>query len=99
MFMISSIGETTLLMSTINHHILTLLRVDESPTKEPYLGHNVIGMYYKTVHLCFCFGAGAGQRTALIASSKTVLSPLVVNAEHSKYLTAPTSLAIERPCK
>lgn len=97
MFMISSIGETTLLMSTINHHILTLLRVDESSTKEPYLGHNVIGMYYKTVHLCFCFGAGAGQRTALIASSKTVLSPLVVNAEHSKYLTAPTSLAIERP--
>ena len=63
------------------------------------LGHNVIWMYYKTVHLCFCFGAGAGQRTALIASSKTVLSPLVVRAEHSKYLTAPTSLAIERPCK
>jgi len=73
------------------------LRVNESQTNGSYLGHIVIWIYYKTVHLCFCFGAGAGQRTALIASSKTVLSPLVVNAEHSKYLTAPTSLAIERP--
>ena len=58
----------------------------------------IVYFYYNILHVCFFFGAGAGQSTALIASSKTVLSPFVVNAEHSKYFTAPTSLAIERPC-
>ena len=44
-------------------------------------------------------GLGGGQRTARMASSKTVFSPFCVRAEHSRYLTAPTSLAIERPWK
>ena len=33
-----------------------------------------------------------------MASSKTVFRPLWVNAEHSRYFTAPTSLAIDKPC-
>ena len=45
------------------------------------------------------FRVGVGQRTARIASSKTFLRPLVVSAEHSRYLTAPTSLDIARPWK
>ena len=44
-------------------------------------------------------GLGGGQRTALMASSNTVLRPFCVSAEHSRYLTAPTSLAIDRPWK
>ncbi len=44
-------------------------------------------------------GLGGGQRTALMASSKTVLRPFCVKAEHSRYLTAPTSFAIDKPCK
>eukprot|EP01137_Pigoraptor_chileana_P030683 Opistho-2@17519 len=38
-----------------------------------------------------------GQRTARMASSNTVLRPFCVSAEHSRYLTALTSLAICRP--
>ena len=45
--------------------------------------------------LGFC----AGHKTARMASSNTCLRPLWVNAEHSRYLTAPTSLAIDKPCK
>ena len=45
--------------------------------------------------LGFC----AGHKTARMASSNTCLRPLWVNAEHSRYLTAPTSLAIDKPWK
>ncbi len=45
------------------------------------------------------FGFGGGHSTARMASSKTVFRPFCVSAEHSRYLTAPTSLAIDRPCK
>lgn len=38
------------------------------------------------------------SRTARIASSKTVLRPFCVSAEHSRYFTAPISLAIATPC-
>lgn len=38
------------------------------------------------------------SQTDRIASSNTVLSPFWVNAEHSKYFTAPISLDIARPC-
>lgn len=38
------------------------------------------------------------SRTARIASSKTVLRPFWVSAEHSRYFTAPMSLAIATPC-
>ena len=38
-----------------------------------------------------------GHKTALIASSKTVLSPLVVKAEHSKYFIPLISLHMARP--
>ena len=34
-----------------------------------------------------------------MASSKTVLRPFWVRAEHSRYLTAPTSLAMANPCR
>jgi len=44
----------------------------------------------------FCFFIG-GQRTALIASSKTVFSPFCVRAEHSRYLVAWISLHILKP--
>ena len=47
----------------------------------------------------FFWITGTGHRTALIASSKTVLRPFWVRAEHSRYLTAPTSLAMANPCK
>ena len=52
---------------------------------------------YKNPHLDPFFGFGTGQRTALIASSKTVFKPFWVKALHSRYLTAPTSFAIARP--
>ena len=45
----------------------------------------------------FFLGFGLGQSTALIASSNTILSPFCVNAEHSRYLTAPISRAMARP--
>ena len=38
-------------------------------------------------------------RTARIASSKTVFRPFCVRAEHSRYFTAPMSLAICTPCE
>lgn len=46
----------------------------------------------------FRLGLGCGQRTARMDSSKTFLRPFCVRAEHSRYLTAPISLAIPRPC-
>ena len=52
---------------------------------------------HKKPHLDPFFGLGTGQRTALIASSKTVFKPFWVRALHSRYLTAPTSFAIARP--
>ena len=38
-----------------------------------------------------------GHSTARMASSNTVLRPFWVRAEHSRYLVAPTSLAMDRP--
>jgi len=38
-------------------------------------------------------------QTALIASSKTVLSPFWVSAEHSRYFTAPMSRPMATPCE
>lgn len=42
-------------------------------------------------HLGFFLRIVTGLRTALIASSNTVLSPFCVRAEHSTYFTAPMS--------
>lgn len=42
--------------------------------------------YKTTQFFSFLFGLAACTRTHLIASSKTILSPLCVSAEHSKYL-------------
>ena len=53
---------------------------------------------YNRLHLFLGLILGTGHRTALIASSKTVLRPFWVRAEHSRYLTAPTSLAMANPC-
>ena len=52
---------------------------------------------HKKPHLDPFFGLGTGQRTALIASSKTVFRPFCFKALHSRYLTAPISLAMARP--
>jgi hypothetical protein len=52
---------------------------------------------YKREHLRLGFWCKTGQRTARIASSNTVFNPFCVNAEHSKYFTAPISLAIAKP--
>ena len=38
-----------------------------------------------------------GDKTARIASSKICFRPFWVNAEHSRYLAAPTSFANDRP--
>lgn len=48
------------------------------------------GWHYSSRHFLFLFLTGGGQRTARIASSKTVLRPRWVSAEHSRYFTAPT---------
>ena len=45
----------------------------------------------------FFFDFGFGHKCARIASSKTVFKPFWVNAEHSRYLTAPISLRIDSP--
>lgn len=52
---------------------------------------------YRIEHLRLFFTGMMGQSTARIASSNTVLRPFWVRAEHSKYLTAPISLAIASP--
>ena len=39
------------------------------------------------------------SQTARMASSKTVFKPFCVSAEHSRYLTAPTSLDMATPCE
>lgn len=44
-----------------------------------------------SVHFLLPFLIGGGQRTARMASSKTVFSPRCVSAEHSRYLTEPAS--------
>ncbi len=48
-------------------------------------------------HFRLGFGFGLGQSTARMASSKTVLSPFCVKAEHSRYFTAPISFAMANP--
>lgn len=53
---------------------------------------------YRIEHLRLFFGGMMGQRTARIASSNTVFRPFWVRAEHSRYLTAPISLAMASPC-
>lgn len=58
----------------------------------------VLEIYYRMAHFFPFFTWGDGQRTARIASSKTILRPFWVNAEHSRYLTAPISFIICRPC-
>lgn len=45
----------------------------------------------------FFFDLGFGHKCARIASSKTVFKPFCVNAEHSRYLTAPISLRMDSP--
>uniref|UniRef100_A0A1A9UM28 Uncharacterized protein n=1 Tax=Glossina austeni TaxID=7395 RepID=A0A1A9UM28_GLOAU len=52
---------------------------------------------YSIVHLRFDLGCNTGHNTERIASSNTVFRPFCVKAEHSKYLTAPISLAIANP--
>jgi len=44
---------------------------------------------YSTLHFLLLFLTGGGHRTALMASSNTVLRPRWVKAEHSRYFTAP----------
>jgi len=50
------------------------------------------------VNPAFQSGMECHVQTARIASSNTILRPSRVRAEHSKYLTAPISLAIVTPC-
>ena len=53
---------------------------------------------YKRAHLAFFLLGFGGLRTARIASSNTCFRPFCVSAEHSKYFTELTSLAICSPC-
>lgn len=50
--------------------------------------------FYRIIHFFCLFGGGAGQRTARMASSNTFFKPFCVNAEHSRYFTAPISFCI-----
>jgi len=60
--------------------------------------HSSIFFDIQNILQCLDFlGFGGGHSTARMASSKTVFRPLWVNAEHSRYFTAPTSLAIDKP--
>lgn len=52
---------------------------------------------YSSLQCFFFLGLGCGHKTARIASSKTFLRPFCVRAEHSRYLTAPISLAMASP--
>ena len=56
-------------------------------------------IHYGNVNPAFPSGIECHLQTARIASSNTVLRPFCVRAEHSKYLTAPISLAIATPCE
>lgn len=66
-----------------------------SDLKEPCLrGHRCqegipVVCLYNNVHFLLFFLTGGGQRTARMASSNTVFRPRCVNAEHSRYFTAP----------
>lgn len=57
-------------------------------------GDSLIGVF---VGNNYCANLKHHSQTARIASSKTVFKPFCVRAEHSKYLTALISLAIETP--
>jgi len=84
----------------MNHVVWSLAELFICPSfdKHYHIRSTLLSKGITKHYTCAVFlGAGAGQSTARIASSNTVLSPLVVNAEHSRYLTAPTSLAMERP--
>lgn len=59
---------------------------------------DVVTATHSTMHFLVRCGFGFGHSTARIASSNTVLRPFCVSAEHSKYFTAPISLAIAKPC-
>lgn len=59
--------------------------------------HRGGGRAQNTVHFLPGRLTGGGQRTARMASSKTVFKPRWVRAEHSRYLTEPISRAIARP--
>ena len=52
--------------------------------------------FYNKTQFFFFFIGFFGHNTALIASSKTCLSPFCVRAEHSRYFTAFISLAMLR---
>ena len=88
-FCIANSGTQSIINATfvIFHH---------NPSQNPLLRLMLI-LSQSILHLFFFVIFGTGQRTARIASSKTVLSPFCVRAEHSRYLTAPTSFAIARP--
>ena len=56
-------------------------------------------VHCENVNPVFRSGIERHVQTARMASSNTVLRPFCVRAEHSKYLTAPISLAIATPCE
>jgi len=61
-------------------------------------GRRAWRLVYRISHFFLELFAGAGgHKTTRIASSKTVLRPFCVNAEHSKYLVALICLAISSP--
>ena len=55
------------------------------------------GAAYSTLQARRFRFSGSGKSTARIASSKTLLRPFCVSAEHSRYLEARTSLAMVSP--
>lgn len=59
----------------------------------PQCSSSMIPRAYSTEHADFFFFC-CGCMAALIASSNTCFSPSCVRAEHSRYLTAPTSFAM-----
>ena len=78
----------------------TKYKVTDRPYNEDTMLHTYTRTHahYKMMQPFFFLARGLGHKTARIASSNTVFSPFCVSAEHSRYLTAPISLAIARPC-
>lgn len=58
---------------------------------------SILYRVHQRIRQGFFFEGGGGHNTARIASSNTIFKFFWVRAEHSRYFTALTSLAIARP--
>uniref|UniRef100_A0A034W3Y8 Uncharacterized protein n=1 Tax=Bactrocera dorsalis TaxID=27457 RepID=A0A034W3Y8_BACDO len=88
--------KTEAILSNSSKH-LTLEKL-ATPSPHCVHPHTINSSTYNSAHLRERLTRITGHSTERMASSKTVFKPFCVNAEHSRYLTAPISLAIAKPC-